>query len=89
MATPVIDNLLLPIECILVLPDVGSETTGMIVRKSSMGGGVFNSVLIQSQQIPSQHTHILFVKEMATEVQVDGIEYLAMHEHVVVGLIPD
>ncbi|GAG59776.1 unnamed protein product, partial [marine sediment metagenome] len=35
------------------------------------------------------HTHILFAKEMATEVNVDGVEYMAMHEHAVVGLIPD
>ena len=89
MATPVIDNLLLPVRCILVLPDDGSETTGTIFKTSGMGGGVFISPLIQMQEAPIPHRHILFVKEMSTEVEVDGVEYLAMHETAVVGLIPD
>lgn len=89
MAVPVIDNLLLPVKCILVLPDEGSETVGVIVKASEMGGGRFNSVFVQAQSMPTLHTHILFIKEMATEVNVDGIEYLAMHECAVVGLIPD
>lgn len=89
MAAPVIDNLLLPIECMLVLPDTGSETTGTIFRRSSMGGGCFNSVLIESRQFPTPHAHVLFAKEMTSEVNVNGVEYLAMHEYAIVGLIPD
>jgi len=89
MAAPVIDNLLLPVRCILVLPDAPDGSTGTICRRSSMGGGIFNSILIQSQEAPFPHTHILYVKEMSTEVEVDEIEYLAMHETAVVGLIPD
>ena len=32
--------------------------------------------------------HVLFCKEMATEVEVDGVEYMAMHVNAVVGVIP-
>ena len=89
MAAPIIDNLLLPVKCILVLPDDGSETTGTIFKTSAMGGGIFISPLVQMQEVPATHHHVLFVKEMSTEVNVNGIEYLAMHESAVVGLIPN
>jgi co-chaperonin GroES (HSP10) len=89
MATPIIDNLLLPNIRILVLPDEGeTPSTGTIYRRSEMGGGHFvGSVPGRNPIVESDH--ILFVREMATEVEIDGIEYMVMHEHAVVGVIPN
>lgn len=89
MVAPVIDDMLLPVCRLLVLLDEESETTGTIVRVSAMGGGRFDSTYIQAQTQPAQHARILFVKEMATEVTIDGVEYRAMTEGAVVGLIPN
>lgn len=85
MAT--INDLVLPYNTILVLPDDGSETTGVIFRRSPMGGGVFKVAFGGIGGSEIEYEHILFVKEMATEVEVDGVEYMAMHENAVVGLI--
>ena len=89
MATPTIDNLLLPNRRILVLPDEGDKaTTGVIFRRSQEGGGNFIGQ-VNDMTHPVQANHVLFVREMAVEVQVNSIEYLAMHERAVVALIPD
>ncbi len=88
MAAPVINNVLLPIFCVLVLPDAPDSTTGVIVRVSGSGGGKFMSPDVQTEEYPDTHTHVLFVKEMSTEVNIDSVEYLAMHSNAVVGLIP-
>lgn len=89
MATPTIDNLLLPINVILVLPDEGDKpTTGVIFRRSLRGGGRFQG---ENGTYPNpiiESDHILFVREITTEVIVDEVEYLAMHENAVVGIIP-
>ena len=84
MATPVVNNLVLPGNRILVLLDGGSETTGIIFQVSSRGGGQF----VGSFNPEAESTHILFVKEMATPVEIDDIEYMAMHVNAVVGVIP-
>lgn len=85
MATPIINDLALPGNRILVLLDDGSETTGTIFRKSGQGGG--NFVGSSDPEIISDH--VLFVKEMATRVEIDEIEYWAMHVNAVVGIIPE
>lgn len=87
MAAPEINNLVLPNGTILVLEDVSGATTGTITRHSKMGGCRFHDQDVGTGT-PPENTHILFVREMVTEVIVDGVEYLAMHANAVVGLIP-
>jgi len=84
MATPVINNLVLPGSRILVLLDVGSKTTGVIFRRSEQGGGFFKGATLPE----IESAHILFIKEGATPVEIDSIEYMAMHVNAVVGIIP-
>ena len=43
MSAPVIDNLLLPRGVVLVLPDIVDATTGVVMKRSSEGGGFFTS----------------------------------------------
>ncbi len=85
MATPIINNLVLSSSRILVLPDVDSDTTGVIFRRSTQGGGFFKGG--SDPEITSDH--VLFIKEMATAVEIDEVEYLAMHANAVVGIIPE
>lgn len=85
MATPVHNDLALPVNRILVLLDEQSESTGTIFRRSSQGGGHFvgsyNPVVVSDR--------VLFVPEMTTVVEIDGQEYQAMHVNAVVGIIPE
>ena len=88
MAT--INNLVLPDGRILVLPDEGDKaTTGTIARRSLMGGGRFLVGSGSTIGKETEYNHVLFVREMATEVIIDDVEYMAMHQNAVVGLISD
>jgi len=94
MATPIIDNLLLPANRFLVLLDEGSNCTGIIQSKSAQGYRRF--IIPQEPVDPSQpsptvqeYDHVLFVKEMAETVEVNGVAYIAIHGNAIVGLIPD
>ena len=86
MATPTINNLVLPRGTLLVDPDGDStSTTGVIFLRSTEGGGHF-----RGSATPSIETdHILFVNSLATPVIVNGTTYVAIHESAVVGLIPE
>ena len=84
MAT--INDLVLPNGAILVLPDDGSATSGTIVRTSPMGGGHFIVSFGGIGGIETEYTNVLFVKEMATEVTIDGVEYLAMHQSALLAI---
>ncbi len=91
-----INNLLLPDNRILVLPDEGDNpTTGMLIptgtifRRSTMGGGHFMVGSGDGIGKESEYSHVLFVREMTAEVTVNEVEYLAMHSDAVVGLIPE
>lgn len=86
---PIINNLILPDNRILVLPDEGSDTTGIIFRRSTMGGGHFVVGSGGGLGGENEYDHVLFAEYMATEVEMNGVEYLAMHTNAVVGLIPD
>ena len=89
MASPIIDNLVLPDGRILVLPDEESETTGNITLRSSMGGGRFIVSSGGVGGVEVEYSHILFTKEGCAEVKIDNVDYLVMHQANVVGLIPD
>lgn len=81
MAGPIINNLILPLSRILVIPDdpdPEEATTGIVFSKSAQGSSAFCGV----------DSHVLFIKGMTTEVVVDEVEYLAMHESAIVGEIP-
>ena len=84
MATPIINDLALPGNRILVLLDTGSESTGVIFQRSARGGGFFKG----GSDPEIESAHVLFCKEMAVPVEIDGVEYLAMHANAIVGLIP-
>ena len=88
MATPVINNLILPNNTIIVLLDEDSQTTGAVVERSPMGGGRFRAITGGVGGSDLEYDHVLFIREMATEVEIDNIEYMAMHTNAVVGLIP-
>ena len=91
MATPVIDNLILPVNRCLVLADEDSKTTGVIFRKSAQGFFRLEQgqALIDEQQSPAvPYDHVLFIKEGAVEVEINGVEYLCMHQSNIVGVIP-
>ncbi len=90
MAAPTINNIVLPNGTILVTPDgpdPDEATTGVIFKHSEMGGARFHDQN-GGAGTPAENTHILFVKEMTTEVIVDSVEYLSMHESAIVGIIP-
>jgi len=95
MATPTIDNLVLRSGRCLVRPDQGSKTTGVIVQTSAQGFKPLiqvpaNGADPNSPPVPAVlFTHVLFVKDGAVEVEVDGVKYLAMSQNNVIGLIPD
>lgn len=82
MAAPVINNIALPVSRVLVTPDgpdPEEATTGIVFRNSAQGSSSFGAV----------GSHVLYVREMTTEVVVDSVEYLAMHESAIVGIIPE
>ena len=84
-----INDLVLPNNVILVLPDEGDKpTTGTIFRRSTMGGGYFKVAFGGVGGSNRNYDNVLFVREMATEVEIDEVEYMAMHTNAVVGLIP-
>lgn len=93
MAASTINNLVLQSNRCLVLPD--SDSTGVLFKVSERG---FRR-LVESPPMPQDpnepqgpaipYTRVLFVKENTAEVIVDGVEYLAMHQDNIVGLIPD
>ncbi len=87
MAAPIINDLALPSSRILVLPDgaAGSSSTGIIFRRSALGGGFFKG----SSDPEIESSRVLYARNMATVVEIDGIEYMAMHVNAVVGLIPE
>ena len=90
MAAPAINGLELPLNCILVAPDGPdpvTATTGTIFRRSNLGGGHFKAKNGTVGPLV-EYEKVLFIKEMSTEVTIDGNEYLAMSECAVVGLIP-
>jgi len=84
MATPVIKNLRLLDNTILVLPDSpgANVTTGLVKFHRSMGGTSLSVLINEAEQ------HVLFVNSMATEVVVGGVTYWAMPHMAVVGFIP-
>ena len=89
MASPIINNLVLPDGRVLVLLDEDSQTTGMIAKRSPSGGGKFRVAFGGVGGSDREYDHVLFLKEMATEVIIDDVEYMAMHQNAVVGLISD
>lgn len=80
---------------ILVLPDEGKDTQGMIVLDELFGYACLGIVPEQPENpedpigVPVRCNHVVFTKEGAVEVEIDGVTYLAMHRNNIVGIITD
>ena len=88
MATPIINNLMLTKNALLVLPDEGDKlTTGTVEQTSKEGSAKFfaSAIMEHPTDIGS---HVLFIREMTTEVEIDEVEYLVMPIEAIVGIIP-
>lgn len=77
---------------ILVLADDDSDTTGVIVQQDLDGfRGLTKTPGPVGEDEPSlpaeYHVHIVFVKEMAVEVEINGVAHLAMHRNAIVGTV--
>lgn len=82
---------------IRVLADEGSDTTGVIVENKLQGyGGLSNHITSEPPESPEDppieipptvHNHIVFIKEMAVEVEIDGASYLVMTVDAIAGYI--
>lgn len=75
-----------------VLPDNGQGNTGRIVEENLRG----NPCLLDRPEPenpedpippPVLHDHIVFVKEMSSEVEVDSVTYRVMHINAVLATI--
>ena len=82
-----------------VLVDEGSDATGIIVENKLQGyGGLTNHIASEPPENPEDppieipptvHNHIVFIKEMAAEVEIDGTSYLVMTVNAIVGYMTD
>ena len=82
-----------------VLVDEGSTTTGVIVENKLQGyGGLTNHIASEPSENPEDppmeipptvHNHIVFIKEMVVEVEIDAVSYLIMAIDAIVGYITD
>lgn len=75
-----------------VLVDENSNTTGMIVENNLRNYcGLLDRHPSGDPEIPddppTQHNHIAFIKELTTEVEIDGETYLVMGINAIVGYI--
>jgi len=88
MAAPIINNLMLFKTAVLILPDKGNNvTTGTVARTAVTGSA--NLFTTAALEHPSDvGTHVLFVRNMSTEVEIDEVEYLAMPIGAIVGITP-
>jgi hypothetical protein len=69
---------------IIVLPDAGvSPNTGTIVRNSPSISGLF-----MDDTIPYvMDNHVIFHRESAVDIELDGINYLLMNKAAVMGAL--
>ncbi len=84
---------------LLVTLDEGKENVGVIFRHECQGD---RSLMIPREVVdvpvgaesppvaPEQYyNHIIFVKEMSDEVDVDGVTYIGMNREAIIALITD
>lgn len=80
---------------LLVLLDAGEDDRGMIVQSDLRSHRDFtvpaNSYDPENPPDPlpadTDYNHVVFVKEMATEIEIDGVSYRGMHKNAVVAII--
>ncbi len=77
---------------IIVLPDNGQGNTGRIVEENLRG----NPWLLDHPEpenpedpppVPVLHDHIVFVKELSTEMEIDSVTHRIMHINAVLCTI--
>ena len=79
----------------MVLLDEGSTNTGTVFQSDLAGYRGFTHPIAvpedpDSPYLPVEsYDHVVFVKEMATEVEIDDVSYQAMHRNAVIGVITD
>lgn len=80
---------------LLILPDDGSDTTGIIAAHDIDGwrGLTIAPEIPENPEDlpvpPEFYTHVVFVREGAVEVEIDGVSYLAMHRNNIIGTLSD
>ncbi len=81
---------------LIVLPDAGSSNTGTVVQSNL---GMYRGLYMPREDAPGDpndpwlsrvyNNHIVFVPEMTTEIEIDGITHKVMNMDAVVALISD
>lgn len=84
---------------LLVTLDDGKENVGVIFRHECQGD---RSLMVprpvvdvpvggEAPPVPEQeyYDHIIFVKEMSDEVEVDGVTYIGMNRDAIIAVVTD
>ncbi len=79
---------------VLVALDAGKVNIGRIVQHTCEGE---SRLMIPYGEIPEgdpsperqRYDHIVFIKEMSDEVEIDGVTYLGMSVDAILAVIPD
>lgn len=84
---------------VLVTLDEGQQNVGRIVQHTCEGEARL-MITSEPQEVPigeepppvaeiERYDHIVFIKEMSDEVEIDGVTYLAMSVDAILAVIPD
>lgn len=84
---------------VLVTLDDGEQNIGRIVQHTCEGESRL-MITPEPQEVPNgeepppvaeigRYDHIVFVKEMSDEVEIDGVTYIAMSADAILAVIPD
>ena len=84
---------------LLAILDEGKDNIGRVAQHNYLG---YRSMIIPKELVqatPDEETpptpedvyydHIIFVKEMSDEVEIDGVTYTGMHRNAIIAVIPD
>lgn len=78
---------------IRVMLDEDKENVGRIVQHTCKGEARL-MIIPEQQEVPpvaeiEYYDHIVFVKEMSDEIEIDGVTYLGMSVDAIIAVIPD
>lgn len=84
---------------LLVTLDEGKENIGTVVRHNYLGNTEMMVPRVVPEVMPGEeppptpesayYDHIVFVKEMSDEVEIEGVTYIGMSLDAVIAVIPD
>lgn len=79
---------------LIVLPDAGSDTTGVVIESNL---GTYRGLYMPRESPPSDpndqwpfripNLHVVFIKEMTAEIEIDGTVHKVMNMDAIVALI--